>query len=294
MVASVVAVTFAGDCTEYIAVGTAIVLDNEPEPSRGQVLLLALRGDTSVQTAKCGPGPRAIKRFAMIRSCSGWILGLDEEPPFRLVCTLEVPGAVYTLVAFQQMLLGAVNNRLQLWNLKSGQLVEVCRYSAGVIVLDVQVMGSHILVGDIMRSVNLFRFEDSSLKMVAYDEISAWSTSVDMLSDNHFLCADDGGNLLALSRGELTASVGDVRILERVGRIHTGEFMNRFRPGFFALRGGTEYGGFLNGDLLERFLDIPEGKQKVLALEVADAGLTTSENPVLELIQDVEGLSQMY
>ncbi|CAK9049830.1 unnamed protein product [Durusdinium trenchii] len=327
MVASVVAVTFAGDCTEYIAVGTAIVLDNEPEPSRGQVLLLALRGDTSVQTAKCG---------------------LDEEPPFRLVCTLEVPGAVYTLVAFQQMLLGAVNNRLQLWNLKSGQLVEVCRYSAGVIVLDVQVMGSHILVGDIMRSVNLFRFEDSSLKMVAYDEISAWSTSVDMLSDNHFLCADDGGNLLALSRGELTASVGDVRILERVGRIHTGEFMNRFRPGFFALRvneprvkttiwasasgafgvivpvncektfmrllmlqdcirrelvpmlthstlrGGTEYGGFLNGDLLERFLDIPEGKQKVLALEVADAGLTTSENPVLELIQDVEGLSQMY
>lgn len=106
---------------------------------------------------------------------------------------------------------------------------------------------------------------------------------------------------------------------------------------FTVTQGGTEYGGFLNGDLLERFLDIPEGKQKaglwvgllikllstvcssncpdvsrrrtaqltfqmvlgfpltqVLALEVADAGLTTSENPVLELIQDVEGLSQMY
>ncbi|CAL1172138.1 unnamed protein product [Cladocopium goreaui] len=339
MISSVVTVSFTGDPTVYVAVGTAVVLQSEPEPTRGQVRLLA-------------PCPSSSSSEVAL-------------PPFRVAKTLEVQGAVYALSAFEGRLLGAVNNRLQLWELQGSQLVEVCRYSAGVIVLDLQTLGDLILVGDIMRSVTLMRFQAQAMafETVAHDETSAWSTTVDMLSENHFLCAEDGGNLLSLRCGQRRSNGEAVNVLERVGRIHTGEFMNRFqrstlrrsmsRPGsafdptyctIWASASGAfgwvlpveqhrflrllklqefiaselkpmlsqkwcdarldlqgervEHEGFLDGDLLKRFLMMPEEKQQALAararrerldgLDDLDAG----DDPLQELLEDLEMLSR--
>jgi len=323
MIASVDTVSFAGDPTLYVAVGTAVVLPSEPEPTRGQIRLL--------------------------EPCQSSSSNEVALPPFRVVNTLEVSGAVYALHAFQGRLLGAVNNRLLLWDLKKDpdyRLVEVCRYSAGVIVMDLQSMGHQILVGDIMRSVTLIQFdpEELSFEMVAFDETSAWSMTVDMLSDNHFLCADDAGNLLSLSCGVASRRQDASKTLERVGRIHTGEFMNRFRraktslgPTLWASASGAfgwvmavdeqrffrllklqefmgkelkpmlsyqwrdrldlqgfshvEHEGFLNGNLLARYLKMPEMKQQELAQLLLDEGFSKTESPREELLEDLEMLS---
>ncbi|CAJ1349858.1 unnamed protein product [Effrenium voratum] len=332
-IASLLTVTL-GDA-EYIAVGTAVVLESEPEPSRGQVRLLAPCAASSSEAAA----------------------------PFRVVATVEVQGAVYTLAPLAGRLLGAVNNRLQLWELvvREGQcrLMEVCRYAAGVIVLDIQTMGHCILAGDIMRSVTMFRFdpEEKSISMVAYDQISAWSTAVAMLSDNHFLCSDDCGNLTSLccqaAPSAPSAPENEVKILERVGCIHSGELVNRFRKGVLGLQAnqmvdttiwasasgafglvlpipcekrfarllllqdalGRElkpmlphedwrnarldlqgdkkaaHEGFIDGDLVEQFLDMPREKQEAL---VAPLEEKLGVNALEELLQDVEALSQLH
>eukprot|EP00434_Breviolum_minutum_P031478 symbB.v1.2.027839.t1/scaffold2889.1/size67885/2 len=89
MIASVDTVSFAGDPTLYIAVGTAVVLPSEPEPTRGQIRLL--------------------------EPCQSSSSNEVALPPFRVVNTLEVSGAVYALHGFQGRLLGAEMLRLKLW-----------------------------------------------------------------------------------------------------------------------------------------------------------------------------------
>eukprot|EP00439_Symbiodinium_sp_Y106_P081862 s239_g20.t7 len=333
-VASMVSLFFQGDPTEYIAVGTAFVHEREPEPSRGQVRLLA---PCESPSSSSGGNSQVL-------------------PPFREVASLEVAGAVYALLPLAGKLLGAVNNRLQLWKLsrETGEdrlhLAEVQRHHAGLIILDLQARGNDILVGDIMRSVSLLRFNESqepSFEVLAYDQLSAWSTAVDMLSETHFLCADDCGNLMSLVPGEVTKAQPDqatseVKILERMGRLHTGEFVNRFRKGSLGLKVSTQqttstiwasvsgafgvviplpcdksftrllmlqdsmakrlqspfshgdwrdvrldlqgetaaHEGFVDGDLVERFLEIPQDEQEVVAAELAAKGLLSHENPL--------------
>ncbi|CAE7680552.1 DBB1 [Symbiodinium sp. CCMP2592] len=348
-VASMVSVFFQGDPTEYIAVGTAFVHEREPEPSRGQVRLLA---PCESPSSSSGGNSQVL-------------------PPFREVASLEVAGAVYALLPLAGKLLGAVNNRLQLWKLsrETGEdrlhLAEVQRHHAGLIILDLQARGNDILVGDIMRSVSLLRFNESqepSFEVLAYDQLSAWSTAVDMLSETHFLCADDCGNLMSLVPGEVTKAQPDqatseVKILERMGRLHTGEFVNRFRKGSLGLKVSTQqkttstiwasvsgafglviplpcdksftrllilqdsmakrlqspfshgdwrdvrldlqgetaaHEGFVDGDLVERFLEIPQDEQEVVAEELAAKGLLGHENPLEELLHEVETLWQLH
>lgn len=99
-----------------------------------------------------------------------------------------------------------------------------------------------------MRSASLLAFkeEDNVLVEVARDASSAWLTSIVMLSENVFLCADDAHNVFTLQRGSASPTpaspaAAGIRAagnpamvpddastqLERVGQMHMGEFVNR-------------------------------------------------------------------
>nr|QDO16372.1 DNA damage-binding protein 1 [Lingulodinium polyedra] len=211
-VSSLCTVLFEGDPVEYVAVGTAFVYCDEPEPLCGRVLLFAQGG---------GGGPR-----------------------FALAASLEVAGAVYALLAFNGMLLGSVNNRVVLWRQAQGskRLHEVCCHCANILALHLQASGSHVLVGDVMRSASLLRYcaEGPSLEEVARDTGTAWLTAMEMLSEGLFLCADDSHNVFALARGAAAPAGAAGRWrppgapredpcakLQRVGQLHAGEFVNR-------------------------------------------------------------------
>jgi len=209
-VASMAPVIFEGSATEYLAVGTAYVFPDEPEPLRGRILLYEQQ-----------PG-----------------LVVGGAGVFRLAAELDVPGAVYALLSFQGMLLGSVNNRVSLWRWSSNGLDTVCCHSTNILALYLQVLGDHVLLGDLMRSASLLQYkpgDEPELAEVARDLGSAWLTSTAMLSERLFLCTDDTHNVFTLSSNNLSnvsrtpAGVADDARgkLERVGQMHTGEFVNR-------------------------------------------------------------------
>ncbi|CAK0908439.1 unnamed protein product [Prorocentrum cordatum] len=178
-VGAMCAATLGDDALEHLAVGTALVRADEPEPSTGRVRLYAGRAGS-----------------------------------LTLAGLLEVPGAVYALLPFQGMLLGSVNNRVVLWRRVSApasatgpalELREVCAHTGSIMALHLQAMGDRILVGDLMQSAKLLRYDPvaASLVEVAQDASTSWLTAVEMLSEDVFLCADDHRRHLAAgsSRG---------------------------------------------------------------------------------------------
>jgi len=217
-----------GDSTEYLAVGSAFVNPEDPEPMKGRLVLYA-------PTASAENG---------------------EPAPFTVAAELEVTGAVYSLLPFRGMLLGSVNNRVVLWKLCHGdprRLREVCCHGASMMALHLRAEGNHILVGDLMRSASLLEYSPAgpSLEEIARDSSSAWLSAVEMLGEELFLCADDTHNLFTLARGTAAgAPVAAVRPraghrsrgpaedprakLERVGQMHSGEFVNRMQRSVLA------------------------------------------------------------
>jgi len=208
---SVCVVRFDSSNVPCLVVGTAFVRACEPEPTRGRLLVYQPTG-----------------------------LSAQEGGPFRLLAELAVIGAVYSLAPFKGMLLGSVTNRVSLWQVvparggtQGMQLKEVCgHYAANVIALHVQAKNEHILVGDLMRSICLLRYNSDT---VAFEEVgrevhTAWLSAMQMLDDRGLcLCIDDACNVFILSQSCSTGAVDTGHGLQRVGQMHAGEFVNRLR-----------------------------------------------------------------
>eukprot|EP00930_Biecheleria_cincta_P042183 TRINITY_DN29012_c0_g1_i1.p1 TRINITY_DN29012_c0_g1~~TRINITY_DN29012_c0_g1_i1.p1 ORF type:complete len:414 (-),score=49.90 TRINITY_DN29012_c0_g1_i1:230-1324(-) len=207
-------VLLGDDPQEYLAVGTAFIHEDEPEPLKGRVLLLRISKDE------------------------------DDQLCCTEAAVLQVPGAVYSLVPFKSMLLGSVNNRVSLWTKtdllegtrKHYRITEVCHYVGTVIFLQVQATGDYILTGDVMHSVSLLRYDaqESTLKLMASDAQAAWTTTVEIVARDSFLMADDCCNMYMLGRDEsrlsqkasstsFTNDSSKPQRLHRVGQFHAGK-----------------------------------------------------------------------
>ena len=91
---SLTSLTFAGDPTPYFAVGTAVTLPDEAEPTRGRILILqAAAAEEGGAAGGSGAGSRRLEAVA----------------------AREVKGAVYALVPFRGGLLAGVNARVSLY-----------------------------------------------------------------------------------------------------------------------------------------------------------------------------------
>lgn len=340
-------VLFGDDPQEYLAVGTAFVLEDEPEPLQGRLLLL--------QVSKNGDGKVCCTETAV----------------------LHVPGAVYSLVPFESMLLGSVNNRVCIWaktdwlegTRKHYQIREVCYYMGGIIALHLQAAGNHVLIGDVMRSIALLRYDaqESSLMLVASDEQSAWTTAVEIAGGNNFLMTDDRCNMYMLGQDE---SSSKSQRLHRLGEFHAGEFVNHLKCGNFGLElvdadhlncsgnrhavvwtsaGGAiglivslstaqqftrlsllqesvaqelalqktellpakdwrtlwkgdgtskpiegEHQGFIDGDLLERFLSMTPEQQDSVTRRMVVPGLVSEEGALDQLVREVQEFAKLH
>ena len=196
--------------------GTAFTAPEEVEPSRGRVLV-----------------------FKVVR---------DE---LVLVAEKEVKGAVYNLNAFRQapgggqlqgaaLPMGGARRRRRRRRgaadaAETGdhELIGECSHHGHIVALYVQVRGDLIVVGDLMKSVSLLRYEpnESAIVELARDFNPNWMTAVDALDGDAYLGAENSFNLFTLrrklgrehGRGALTAG--------RRGQFHLGEFVNRFRRG---------------------------------------------------------------
>ncbi|KAL1805820.1 hypothetical protein ACET3Z_028888 [Daucus carota] len=205
---SILSCSFSDDNNVYYCVGTAYVMPEENEPSKGRILVF-----------------------------------LVEDGKLQLVAEKETKGAVYSLNAFNGKLLAAINQKIQLykWMLRDDgtrELQSECGHHGHILALYVQTRGDFIVVGDLMKSISLliYKHEEGAIEERARDYNANWMTAVEILDDDIYLGAENNFNLFTVRKNSEGATDEERSRLEVVGEYHLGEFVNRFRHGSLVMR----------------------------------------------------------
>ncbi|WOL16215.1 DNA damage-binding protein 1 [Canna indica] len=205
---SILSCSFSDDNNAYYCVGTAYVLPEENEPSKGRILVFVV-----------------------------------EDGKLLLIAEKETKGAVYSLNAFNGKLLAAINQKIQLykWMLRedgSRELQSECGHHGHIVALYVQTRGDFIVVGDLMKSISLllYKHEEGAIEELARDYNANWMSAVEILDDDVFIGAENNYNLFTVRKNSDAATDEERGRLEVVGEYHLGEFVNRFRHGSLVMR----------------------------------------------------------
>ncbi|KAI4297447.1 hypothetical protein L6164_037338 [Bauhinia variegata] len=205
---SVLSCSFSDDNNVYYCVGTAYVLPEENEPTKGRILVFVV-----------------------------------EDGKLQLIAEKETKGAVYSLNAFNGKLLAAINQKIQLykWVLREDgthELQSECGHHGHILALYVQTRGDFIVVGDLMKSISLliYKHEEGAIEERARDYNANWMSAVEILDDDIYLGAENNFNLFSVRKNSEGATDEERSRLEVVGEYHLGEFVNRFRHGSLVMR----------------------------------------------------------
>ncbi|GAV76408.1 CPSF_A domain-containing protein/MMS1_N domain-containing protein [Cephalotus follicularis] len=205
---SILSCSFSDDTNVYYCVGTAYVLPEENEPTKGRILVFIV-----------------------------------EDGKLQLIAEKETKGAVYSLNAFNGKLLAAINQKIQLykWMLRddgSRELQSECGHHGHILALYVQTRGDFIVVGDLMKSISLliYKHEEGAIEERARDYNANWMSAVEILDDDIYLGAENNFNLVTVRKNSEGATDEERGRLEVVGEYHLGEFVNRFRHGSLVMR----------------------------------------------------------
>ncbi|CAN8246204.1 unnamed protein product [Cochlearia groenlandica] len=200
--------SFTDDKNVYYCVGTAYVLPEENEPTKGRILIFIV-----------------------------------EDGRLQLIAEKETKGAVYSLNAFNGKLLAAINQKIQLykWMLRDDGIRELqseCGHHGHILALYVQTRGDFIVVGDLMKSISLliYKHEEGAIEERARDYNANWMSAVEILDDDIYLGAENNFNLLTVKKNSEGATDEERGRLEVTGEYHLGEFVNRFCHGSLVMR----------------------------------------------------------
>uniref|UniRef100_A0A1J3EVB7 DNA damage-binding protein 1a n=1 Tax=Noccaea caerulescens TaxID=107243 RepID=A0A1J3EVB7_NOCCA len=205
---SILSCSFTDDKNVYYCVGTAYVLPEENEPTKGRILVFIV-----------------------------------EDGRLQLIAEKETKGSVYSLNAFNGKLLAAINQKIQLykWTLRDDgtrELQSECGHHGHILALYVQTRGDFIVVGDLMKSISLliYKHEEGAIEERARDYNANWMSAVEILDDDIYLGAENNFNLLTVKKNSEGATDEERGRLEVVGEYHLGEFVNRFHHGSLVMR----------------------------------------------------------
>ncbi|XP_043689453.1 DNA damage-binding protein 1-like [Telopea speciosissima] len=205
---SILSCSFADDCNVYYCVGTAYVIPDENEPSKGRILVFVV-----------------------------------EDGKLQLIAEKEIKGAVYSLNSFNGKLLAAINQKIQLykWMLRddgSRELQFESGHHGHILALFVQTRGDFIVVGDLMKSISLliYKHEEGAIEERARDYNANWMSAVEILDDDIYLGAENNFNLFTVRKNSEGTTDEERGRLEVVGEFHLGEFVNRFQHGSLVMR----------------------------------------------------------
>ena len=229
---------FKGDeTTEYFVVGTAYALEDEPEPSRGRILVFKVSSINSNDSSTITTGATEATDDASANI---------NMKRLELVTQADTPGAVYTLKQFNGNLLAGVNSKIQLYewsNTDEGvnvpkELNSKCGLHGHILALYLQTRGDFILVGDLMKSISLCVYKplEGMIEEIARDFNANWMTAIGILDDDTFIGAEDAFNLFVAKKNTTATSEEERGRLEITGEYHLGEFVNCFQEGSLVMQ----------------------------------------------------------
>ncbi|XP_056168416.1 DNA damage-binding protein 1a-like [Syzygium oleosum] len=210
---SILSCSFSDDGNVYYCVGTAYMLLEEKDPTKGRILVFIV-----------------------------------EDGKLQRIAEKETEGAVCSLNAFNGKLLAAINNEIQLykWMLRddsSRELQSECGRHGPELALHVQTRGDFIVVGHRMGSIHqgstsllIYKLEEGATEKRAHDYSANYISAVEILNDDTYLGAKNNFNLFTVRKSSEDAADWDRGSLEWIGEYHLGEFVNRFRHGSLVMR----------------------------------------------------------
>nr|CAB3236585.1 DNA damage-binding protein 1 [Phallusia mammillata] len=201
---SVISCHLGDEQTPYFVVGTAIVYSDEPEPKSGRILVFQY-----------------------------------SDNKLSLVTHKEVKGAVYSLCEFNGNVLASINNTVCIFQWKGERELRVeCSYPTNILALYLKCKGDFVLVGDLMRSMNLLTYKhiEGNLDEIARDYSPNWMTAVEIIDDDTFLGAENSSNLFVCQKDSAATTDEDRSRLQQTGLYHLGDFVNTFRHGSLVMQ----------------------------------------------------------
>ena len=212
----------------YYIVGTAFASDDEPEPTRGRILV-----------------------FEVVKFES------DKDRKLVLITEKVTKGAVYDLCSFSGQLLAGINARIQLyrWNdkpvtsqssstprpgnpaLSLDLLSEVCSYHGHTITLFIRAVGRKIIVGDLVKSVSVLTWEPQLNQILDHsrDFNATWVNAMEILDDSTYLSADIFCNMIVVKPEQQHHESEENRLVV-AGDFHWGDSINVFCKGSLVMR----------------------------------------------------------
>lgn len=242
----------------FLLVGTAYALPDEPEPTKGRVLVYSCEPSESP-----GSGRHVVHQVTELTT-EGGVYSICQFYGGKVlisvntrvsVCKLEDDCGVPTLVYEGEGHFGHILSLCVKSRAKRKVETEPLRTSAAA-ALDPNVAEPMAversstsngndnesptddeemiaIVGDMTRSIGLMQYYPNHqvLEEVARDFNTNWITAVEMLTDNVFLGGEQWCNLFCLRRNTASSSE-EVRCrLDTIGEFHLGEMCNKFMTG---------------------------------------------------------------
>eukprot|EP00889_Picochlorum_renovo_P004266 jgi/Picre1/31296/NNA_006649.t1 len=157
--------------------------------------------------------------------CAAAVQLQDEDKEFFAVGSAFAPKSEPEPTSGRIRLFAVVENRLSLVSqVDTKGAIDVC--------------GDLILVGDLMKSlqVHVYRPDTDKIELYARDYHPVWMSSVLAMSKSFFLGADSGYNIFTARKNEEGANDEDRCRLDIVGQFHVGDYINRFRRGSLVMK----------------------------------------------------------
>ncbi|KAJ9064726.1 DNA damage-binding protein 1a, variant 2 [Entomophthora muscae] len=153
------------------------------------------------------------------------------------VARKDVRGAVHSVKSTGGQLVASVNGKVVLLALAPQRELRELSSSYGRIhVVDMDVMGECILVGDLMRSCQILHIKGEKLVEVARDADMRWVTAVHIFDKSTFIMADSKSNLVVFRQRERDHDM--CHQLEVIGQYHLGDQVNRIASGSLVIPPG--------------------------------------------------------
>jgi DNA damage-binding protein 1 len=262
--------TFEGSDKEYIVVGTALVIPEEQEPSRGRILVFEVLGEREgedrrlhlameketkgavfctvsmngklvagigCKVSRCIPSQHVVFPLISILFLLSTRLLLLQVEVYRMINGKDEAagaGVHNSTASSSSMEVEDLSRKVVHGSVEPLTLHNECSHYGHILTLYMKTHGDYVLVGDLLRSVTLLQYKaaEGSLEEVARDFNSNYMRAVEVMGDDeHFLGADDSGNIFTVRR-QSDAATDEMRSkMEPQGGFHVGDHINVFRRG---------------------------------------------------------------
>lgn len=169
------------------------------------------------------------------------------------VAEKEVKGAPYCMTAFNGKLLVGINSAARLFEwTQQKDFNHDCAHFNNIMVLSLKTKGDFVLIGDMMRSINLLAYKqiEGQFEEIGRDTHPNWMTAVEILDDDVFLGAEHSFNLFVCQKDSTATADEDRMQLQEVGMFHLGEYVNVFRHGSLVMQNSGETSNLTQGSVL--------------------------------------------